>query len=582
MHDRPVNVAIDIDKNASFRALKEHVAGKFPGTDPKNLIVSEIYRHKFYKIFDDNKSISEETIVDTDIIAIFEIEAQPTNWPPPPKSIRKKPAFSHYATEEINLPGDDSPVADMMMVSVFFRHPVISHTRLNPGRDLFGSPSLIVLNREEARDYDAILQKVLARVATTTTRNFLAEEETSMSTTEDSDIVLTNADDADVDSKVHTESLESEDGMVDVSMKDPPEQDATKPPRSPTGTSIRKLPKILQRGAFIPAGVRNLFDMKYIATDNEMVPLGWHSFGDEGKNFPSLASRLKHPSDAVFTKRKGAMEQINRALARGSSPSSDDEIDDPPVTVSAETVQNDSDSDGLPQVEHLAAAGSTFKSKQAMTYSKKGKHSLLQQSDQDEELHDDGDEPLIRLGEALLLEWTPEAYDALYGGSEDSDDDEMRGAATVDGMPSHPDPQLEERRQTRANRRKNGISLEDCLEEFGKPEILSENDAWYCPRCKEHRRASKKFELWKAPDILVIHLKRFSAQGRFRDKLDVRVDFPLEGLDLTSRVAVQEDKSMIYDLFGVDNHYGGLGGGHYTAFAQNFIDKNWYEYNGKC
>ena len=25
----------------------------------------------------------------------------------------------------------------------------------------------------------------------------------------------------------------------------------------------------------------------------------------------------------------------------------------------------------------------------------------------------------------------------------------------------------------------------------------------------------------------------------------------------------------IYDLYAISNHYGGLGGGHYTAFAKN-------------
>jgi ubiquitin carboxyl-terminal hydrolase 4/11/15 len=29
----------------------------------------------------------------------------------------------------------------------------------------------------------------------------------------------------------------------------------------------------------------------------------------------------------------------------------------------------------------------------------------------------------------------------------------------------------------------------------------------------------------------------------------------------------------------VSNHSGGLGGGHYTAFARNFIDGKWYDYN---
>jgi ubiquitin carboxyl-terminal hydrolase 4/11/15 len=31
-----------------------------------------------------------------------------------------------------------------------------------------------------------------------------------------------------------------------------------------------------------------------------------------------------------------------------------------------------------------------------------------------------------------------------------------------------------------------------------------------------------------------------------------------------------------YDLFAVSNHYGSLGGGHYTAYAKNPIYKKWY------
>jgi ubiquitin carboxyl-terminal hydrolase 4/11/15 len=158
----------------------------------------------------------------------------------------------------------------------------------------------------------------------------------------------------------------------------------------------------------------------------------------------------------------------------------------------------------------------------------------------------------------------------------------MRGTATFTNMMALDDPELDAKRKARALRRKNGITLDDCLNEFGKEEILSEMDTWYCPRCKEHQRASKKFELWKTPDILVMHLKRFSSSQNRRDKLDVFVDFPIEGLDLTSRVIeTEEGKQEIYDLFAVDDHWGGLGGGHYTAFAKNFVDGEWYEYNGE-
>lgn len=35
----------------------------------------------------------------------------------------------------------------------------------------------------------------------------------------------------------------------------------------------------------------------------------------------------------------------------------------------------------------------------------------------------------------------------------------------------------------------------------------------------------------------------------------------------------------VYDLEGIVNHYGGLGGGHYTANALNMMDSRWYEYS---
>lgn len=34
-----------------------------------------------------------------------------------------------------------------------------------------------------------------------------------------------------------------------------------------------------------------------------------------------------------------------------------------------------------------------------------------------------------------------------------------------------------------------------------------------------------------------------------------------------------------YDLYGVVNHQGALGGGHYTSYAKNFLDDQWYYYD---
>lgn len=53
------------------------------------------------------------------------------------------------------------------------------------------------------------------------------------------------------------------------------------------------------------------------------------------------------------------------------------------------------------------------------------------------------------------------------------------------------------------------ITLMDCFQEFRKPEMLDDDNKWYCNKCKDHVRATKQMELFKAPPILVVNLKRF-------------------------------------------------------------------------
>ncbi|KAH9074760.1 hypothetical protein EDB83DRAFT_2353143 [Lactarius deliciosus] len=141
-----------------------------------------------------------------------------------------------------------------------------------------------------------------------------------------------------------------------------------------------------------------------------------------------------------------------------------------------------------------------------------------------------------------------------------------------------------------------GISLQDCLDEFTREEELGEDDPWYCPQCKKHQQATKKFDLWSVPDVLVVHLKRFSSSRALRDKIEAFVDFPIEGLDLTEMVQEgkiakqlqaqgvdidvgEHDEPLLYDLYAVDEHRGGLGGGHYRAYASNDITGQWYQFD---
>jgi ubiquitin carboxyl-terminal hydrolase 4/11/15 len=97
----------------------------------------------------------------------------------------------------------------------------------------------------------------------------------------------------------------------------------------------------------------------------------------------------------------------------------------------------------------------------------------------------------------------------------------------------------------------------------------------------------KTMELWRLPNVLIVHLKRFEFKHAMRrDKLDTLVDFPLEGLDMSVHCAlssasafVDETVSADYDLFAVTNHFGRMGFGHYTAYARRWdesgISDNW-------
>ena len=111
--------------------------------------------------------------------------------------------------------------------------------------------------------------------------------------------------------------------------------------------------------------------------------------------------------------------------------------------------------------------------------------------------------------------------------------------------------------------------------------------------------------LYRAPKVLILHFKRFKQKGLIRkEKNQTKVDFP-PVLDLKNYVInpepiagynsdpkvkevilppkyegqfkVTNSTEPVYDLYAVSNHYGGLGGGHYTAYAKN--NGKWHDYN---
>lgn len=76
-----------------------------------------------------------------------------------------------------------------------------------------------------------------------------------------------------------------------------------------------------------------------------------------------------------------------------------------------------------------------------------------------------------------------------------------------------------------------------------------------------------------------LFLSRFSYSRYSRDKITAFVDFPVEGLDMSQWLCCDSSQRPLYDLYAVSHHYGGLGGGHYTATAKNAVDGKWYDLN---
>jgi hypothetical protein len=113
-----------------------------------------------------------------------------------------------------------------------------------------------------------------------------------------------------------------------------------------------------------------------------------------------------------------------------------------------------------------------------------------------------------------------------------------------------------------------GMSIGVCLDEFCKEQKLEEADSWKCPKCKDVREGNQCMTLWRLPDLLTFHLKRFNCSARWREKITTKINFPLTGLDMKKWCDEESpccSDNYVYDLIGVVNHYGGMTGGHYVA-----------------
>ena len=121
---------------------------------------------------------------------------------------------------------------------------------------------------------------------------------------------------------------------------------------------------------------------------------------------------------------------------------------------------------------------------------------------------------------------------------------------------------------------------------FLREEVLDGENAYKCEKCNRKVRATKKYSIRTAPNVLVIHLKRFDFS--YAGKLSHYVSYPetlslktLQQSDVAAQAPQTSDEKSAYNvsykLYGVLVHLGHTShSGHYYSYVRG-PNEQWYK-----
>ncbi|XP_053575304.1 putative ubiquitin carboxyl-terminal hydrolase 50 [Bombina bombina] len=121
--------------------------------------------------------------------------------------------------------------------------------------------------------------------------------------------------------------------------------------------------------------------------------------------------------------------------------------------------------------------------------------------------------------------------------------------------------------------------LMECLEYFFHEDMVTWTKKRNCSVCKISQNTSMKTWIYKPPEIIIFHLKRFEYKDQLKRKINTYVNFPLKNLDLSAFISPFHVKHQKYDLYAVVNHSGDMDDGHYTAYCKHPKTKQWNAFN---
>lgn len=122
------------------------------------------------------------------------------------------------------------------------------------------------------------------------------------------------------------------------------------------------------------------------------------------------------------------------------------------------------------------------------------------------------------------------------------------------------------------------VDINACFKEFFKDEII---EGFTCEKCKRKGTHTRTVRVYKAPNILVLHLKRFEFlkySGR-KEKIESKVQTRINNFSIPKEYCCEPSNNIflvsmrfmyfsgpLYNLSGIVNHYGTTNGGHYIAY----------------
>ncbi|RUS20144.1 hypothetical protein BC937DRAFT_86292, partial [Endogone sp. FLAS-F59071] len=612
---KPVQMYVTLNKDASMRLLKDQVAKWMNVEDVSTLLMTELWSHRIHKIFANYDSVS--SILQNDIIYIYQLPC-----PVPDVKQPSKASAADVASEPDNLD-------DWIVFPVYWHHNQISaYTYSNTYSTQFGQPIIVALQKRDACSVDNVYRAIVEQVERYTMMKLFEEvrqeqplqiikekietdvdaeeDDVAMDATPD-DAEQREAEDADTDMDEATpgpatQPLNGEDlDMADT--ETPPSEEPTN--LDDSSHSLHSPQKLGATTASVTAaGGRRLEPLKLFNMKVSSETKGYRNGPELFTTGMGISSTNEYPD---LRDRAAKEAEIRARLAREYAADSD-ESESPTGSVSSA-----SSSSTLPGHSTAPFGDDEIVDDAASSSGNQNFLGIPNVFKRSPSVNPPTPPPpahVIRQGESVHMEWAAKKIHQILGETATMSNPRPRDNVWED-YEEFVDPETEraerEQRELQASgARRKSITLQDCLDEFTREEQLGEEDPWYCPRCQRHQQATKKFDLWRLPKILVVHLKRFSHTRTFRDKIDALVEFPVTGLNLTKRVlsrkkeeekkreegGLEEEEgnmekeegenvgdNLIYDLFAVDNHFGGLGGGHYTAYAKNFETNVWYNFD---